>query len=42
VLCVKQGEAMEGSNPGTAWGDYKPHMGSRPKTAHGTRMTTGG
>jgi hypothetical protein len=38
-LAFVQGEGVEGGALGTAWGDYKPHLGSRPKTAHGTRMT---
>ena len=33
-----QGDTAEGANMGNAWGDYKHHLGSRPKTAHGTRM----
>lgn len=35
---------MDGTGLSNAWGDYKHHLGSRPKTAHGTRMagrTTG-
>jgi len=37
LVFIWQGDNGDG-NQVNAWGDYKPNLGSRPKTAHGSRM----